>query len=42
MGGECLVCGCTDTKACITDEGPCYWIDDFHTICSNCADSLES
>lgn len=30
---KCIVCGCTDAKACITEEGPCYWVG--QDLCSN-------
>jgi hypothetical protein len=30
---ECIVCGCTDANACMTEEGPCYWIGP--DLCSN-------
>ena len=30
--GVCMVCGCTDTRAC---AGGCTWLDDAHTICSS-------
>lgn len=33
---RCRICGCTDDHACMTDEGPCYWIED--GLCSACAD----
>ena len=29
----CSVCGCTDSNACITPEGPCYWVAP--DLCSN-------
>lgn len=31
-GGRCIVCGCTDDKAC--DDG-CVWVDGAHLLCSN-------
>jgi hypothetical protein len=31
--GVCRVCGCTDNAAC--PDG-CYWVDDSHTLCSEC------
>lgn len=30
----CKVCGCTDNHAC---HGGCYWTDNEHTLCSQCA-----
>jgi DNA polymerase III sliding clamp (beta) subunit (PCNA family) len=30
----CRKCGCTDALACVTNEGPCYWVDD--DLCSAC------
>jgi hypothetical protein len=32
--GTCIVCGCTDARAC---PGGCFWIDEEHTLCSACA-----
>jgi len=32
---KCRVCGCTNEKACMTRDGPCYWIND--DLCSACA-----
>ncbi|PFG16308.1 hypothetical protein ATK74_0842 [Propionicimonas paludicola] len=31
----CAGCGCTDDNACVTREGPCWWIND--DLCSACA-----
>ncbi len=31
--GTCTFCGCTDDHAC---EGGCTWVDNDHTICSEC------
>lgn len=37
MYGICKICGCTDNNACVSGiEGPCYWIDKEHTLCSSC------
>lgn len=42
--GTCRVCGCTDSRACVIDDGvddaPCWWVQppDRHTrlgLCSN-------
>lgn len=30
----CRKCGCTDTRACVTDAGPCHWVED--DLCSAC------
>lgn len=30
----CAVCGCTDVTPCVTDEGPCRWIEP--DLCSAC------
>ncbi|MDD3491929.1 MAG: hypothetical protein PHZ19_00335 [Candidatus Thermoplasmatota archaeon] len=32
---ECRVCGCTEDNACVTDDGPCYWVEE--DLCSACA-----
>jgi hypothetical protein len=31
---KCRVCGCTEDHACLTEEGPCYWVED--DLCSAC------
>lgn len=36
--GQCILCGCTDERAC--PDG-CSWVDKDHTICSACADPME-
>ncbi|HWQ34866.1 MAG TPA: hypothetical protein VNQ79_18630 [Blastocatellia bacterium] len=36
----CRYCGCTERTACVTDDGPCCWIDAAQTICSACVTSL--
>jgi len=33
-GWRCRVCGCTDYDPCITDEGPCSWVE--KDLCSAC------
>lgn len=37
----CRACGCTDSNACVTTEGPCCWVlmdvDTPTGICSACA-----
>ena len=36
---SCRVCGCTDDKACICDDGePCHWVE--KDLCSNCHEHL--
>lgn len=32
---QCTECGCTDDQACVTDEGPCSWVQP--GLCSACA-----
>ncbi len=35
VAGRCILCGCTDGKACSDQHGgTCWWVDDSHTICS--------
>jgi len=29
---KCRVCGCTDTQACMTEDGPCFWLEE--DLCS--------
>jgi hypothetical protein len=37
----CIDCGCTDDRACMTDDGPCYWASEDPPICSACVDRDE-
>ncbi|MDF2854335.1 MAG: hypothetical protein K0Q87_186 [Neobacillus sp.] len=39
--GICKICGCTDDHACIKEHGPCWWVDEDHTLCSGCVAALE-
>lgn len=32
MPRKCRVCGCTDTSACMTEDGPCFWLEE--DLCS--------
>ena len=32
---QCRICHCTDAEACVTDDGPCHWIE--ADLCSACA-----
>jgi hypothetical protein len=34
----CEVCGCTDSRACMTDQGPCFWVAP--GLCSACAGKM--
>lgn len=34
--GTCTECGCTETCACWTPNGPCHWVDGAQTLCSAC------
>ncbi len=31
---RCVICGCTEFNACLTDSGPCYWVTEDR--CSAC------
>lgn len=42
MSGVCTECGCDDENACMTANGPCFWVDDDETICSGCAPIVEA
>lgn len=35
----CRVCGCTERNACMTEDGPCFWLGDpdRDALCSACA-----
>lgn len=39
--GVCKQCGCTDNNACITEVGPCSWVNEEHDLCSACFDKYE-
>lgn len=30
----CRLCGCTETTACLTEAGPCWWVEP--DLCSAC------
>jgi hypothetical protein len=30
---SCIICGCTEDRACITENGPCHWVSP--GLCSN-------
>ena len=30
----CRVCGCTDSRACVGDRGPCWWVEG--DVCNYC------
>jgi hypothetical protein len=32
--GICRECGCTEDLACMTDDGPCHWVEP--GLCSAC------
>lgn len=41
-GQACRVCGCTERNACMTEEGPCFWLAEPGSqsgpgLCSACA-----
>lgn len=34
---KCKLCGCTESNACITEDGPCGWVDDTEKdLCTAC------
>lgn len=38
-GPACRLCGCTDDNACLTVDGPCYWLPEGavgQPLCSAC------
>jgi hypothetical protein len=45
MENECFGCGCTDTKACVTNDAPCHWLVLERTlglgVCSSCPEHVE-
>ncbi len=39
--GVCRVCGCTDDKACLSEDGdPCWWVE--LDLCSFCVTAFAS
>jgi hypothetical protein len=46
MENECFGCGCTDTKACTSDDESCHWlvIDNVLGlgVCSSCPDQVKA
>ncbi len=36
---SCRVCHCTDSQACMTNDGPCHWVEP--DLCSGCAGKEE-
>lgn len=32
---HCEICGCTEARACVTEDGPCHWVRP--GLCSACA-----
>jgi len=39
--GTCSVCGCQDHTPCMTDDGPCSWANEEHTLCTVCVGKNE-
>lgn len=43
---ECVNCGCTDTSACMTSDGPCSWlrVDEIEGVgvCSGCPQAVQN
>lgn len=38
----CKICGCTDSRACVDEDGPCHWPAPGVDVCSSCANKLNS
>ena len=36
---NCIRCGCSDERACMTQAGPCSWVSIDPPICSACIES---
>lgn len=34
MYQTCRICGCTDLRACVSETGPCHWVEP--DLCSAC------
>lgn len=39
MKGVCRICGCIETNACMTEDGPCAWV--LPNLCDACVVSIE-
>jgi len=40
---KCRICGCDDDHACMTENGPCYWVEaDLCSACVVTANIIES
>jgi hypothetical protein len=35
---KCIICGCSQLRACATSEGPCHWVD--RHLCSACVGAV--
>lgn len=33
---QCRVCGCAEDHPCMTEDGPCFWLE--QDLCSGCID----
>ncbi len=46
MENECIGCGCSDTKACSTNNEPCHWLVSDNElglgVCSSCPEHIEA
>ncbi|CRO04941.1 TPA: hypothetical protein ACGJSI_004101 [Pseudomonas aeruginosa] len=44
MIAECIGCGCTDMCACVSEDGPCYWLRVDYSrgegVCSCCSERV--
>lgn len=38
----CIDCGCTDSRACVTNGKPCAWVSKKPPLCSACFDRNEA
>ena len=36
IGAQCIHCGCSNGRACVTENGACFWTSDEPPICSAC------
>jgi hypothetical protein len=36
---RCRVCGCTQDRACVSEDGPCWWVE--ADLCSACATTAQ-
>lgn len=39
--GICKICGCTWSRACVDEDGPCFWMNKEKDLCSVCEKDIK-